>query len=318
MKKITLSIFLEFVEIRTKIASFFPLMTGLLWSYYHYKQFNWLNSVIFVLAVFIFDMTTTAINNTMDFYKARNSTYKYEENIIGKYQLDYKTMFNLTLLMFIASILIASSLIWLTDVSIVLMGVVCFTIGLFYTFGPMPLSRLPLGELFSGVTMGFGIFFLAVFVNVHEQLIVTHLSETIVQFDIYWQEILTVFVHAIPYICLIANIMLANNTCDLETDISNHRYTLVYYIGQSHAVNLYTLLAIIPLVFWGIWILIGEYPSIMLIAVLPIIYTFYYEIRLFRHEQIKSTTFATALRMLISYGIMWLSVLVISIVWRLL
>ena len=33
--------------------------------------------------------------------------------------------------------------------------------------------------------------------------------------------------------CLTANIMLANNTCDLEKDILVKRYTLPYYLGRK-------------------------------------------------------------------------------------
>ncbi len=40
--------------------------------------------------------------------------------------------------------------------------------------------------------------------------------------------------------------MLANNTCDLEVDIRNHRFTLVYYLGKARAVALYTGLQVLP------------------------------------------------------------------------
>ncbi|KHS59025.1 1,4-dihydroxy-2-naphthoate prenyltransferase, partial [Listeria monocytogenes] len=59
-------------------------------------------------------------------------------------------------------------LVFRTDLLVLLIGFVCFCIGILYTFGPVPLSRMPLGEIFSGVTMGFGIFFLAVYVNAYD------------------------------------------------------------------------------------------------------------------------------------------------------
>ena len=94
MNKINLKIFLEFVEIRTKIASFFPMMVGFLWTGYYFKEFNWLNSIIFFLAATCFDMTVTAINNTLDYHKALDNNYKEEQNVIGKYKLNYRTMVN--------------------------------------------------------------------------------------------------------------------------------------------------------------------------------------------------------------------------------
>ena len=60
------------------------------------------------------------------------------------------------------------------------------------------------------------------------------------QLDIIAQ--LKVFLLSLPLVCTIANIMLSNNICDLETDITNHRYTLVYYIGKKQALVVYQVL----------------------------------------------------------------------------
>ncbi len=46
-------------------------------------------------------------------------------------------------------------------------------------------------------------------------------------------RLISVFVITALFV-MIAN-MLSNNICDLETDITNHRYTLVYYIGKKQA-----------------------------------------------------------------------------------
>ena len=70
-------------------------------------------------------------------------------------------------------LIIASALgVWLvfrTDLLVLFLGIICFIIGVFYTYGPIPLSRLPLGEIFSGLTMGFGILFLTVYINAFDQ-----------------------------------------------------------------------------------------------------------------------------------------------------
>ena len=39
----------------------------------------------------------------------------------------------------------------------------------------------------------------------------------------------------------IANIMLANNICDVEEDIINNRFTLPYYLGKKNAFNLFKI-----------------------------------------------------------------------------
>ena len=122
MNKINLKIFLEFVEIRTKIASFFPMMVGFLWTGYYFKEFNWLNSIIFFLAATCFDMTVTAINNTLDYHKALDNNYKEEQNVIGKYKLNYRTMVIIVFILLAISLILSLYLVWLTDPMLLLIG----------------------------------------------------------------------------------------------------------------------------------------------------------------------------------------------------
>lgn len=111
---------------------------------------------------------------------------------------------------------------------------VCFAIGILYTFGPIPISRMPLGEIFSGVTMGFGILFLTVYVNAFDQNIANLVWEgRMISFRADLLQILEIVLVSIPCVATIANIMLANNICDLEEDIKNNRFTLPYYIGKN-------------------------------------------------------------------------------------
>ncbi|MFX3784948.1 1,4-dihydroxy-2-naphthoate prenyltransferase, partial [Streptococcus suis] len=72
----------------TKVASVFPMTRGILWSLYHYQAFNWLNTIIFIIAVLSFYMCTTAINNSMDYHKPKDEAYRQESNFIGKFTQD--------------------------------------------------------------------------------------------------------------------------------------------------------------------------------------------------------------------------------------
>ncbi|MFX4053976.1 1,4-dihydroxy-2-naphthoate prenyltransferase, partial [Streptococcus suis] len=74
------------------------------------------------------------------------------------------------------SLLVSLLLGWRTSWLLLPMGGLCFLIGILYTFGPIPLSRMPLGEVFSGVTMGFCIFFLAVFIQQPDLLLTSQVS----------------------------------------------------------------------------------------------------------------------------------------------
>ncbi|MFU2206284.1 1,4-dihydroxy-2-naphthoate polyprenyltransferase [Streptococcus pluranimalium] len=315
-KQLTLPIFLEFVELRTKVASVFPMIIGILWAVFHYHHFNLLNTFLFVLAVLSFDMCTTAINNTMDYKKAVDLTYQKEDNVIGKHNLDYPQMINIIWGLLIFASLISLVLVYRTDTLLLPIGGICFLIGIFYTFGPFPLSRLPLGEPFSGVTMGFGIFFLAIFIQHPDTLLASHWSGPSMTIDWDWLETVKIFYLSLPFVCLIANIMLANNLCDFEQDLKNERQTLVYYIGKENGVKLYTLLSILPWVVWYLGIVFGQIPLIGVAGVV-IIPLYAKHLRAFQKEQIKHLTFVMSIKNFVLFSMMYLVTLLIAIIFHL-
>ncbi|MBJ8349085.1 1,4-dihydroxy-2-naphthoate polyprenyltransferase [Streptococcus zalophi] len=311
-KNLSLVSFFEFVELKTKVASIFPMTIGFLWSYYYYHTFNLLNSLIFIIAVISFDMCTTAINNTVDYHKAIDASYKVEENVIGKYQLDLKQMVKIIFLLLGISIFFSLLLVLLTDILLLPMGIICFLIGIFYTYGPKPLSRLPLGEIFSGLTMGFGIFFLALYIQSPQRLMSTQI--TLSQLTISWHigEIALVFLMSLPLVTLIANIMLANNLCDYEQDIKNHRYTLVHYIGTQNALALYTVLNLFP---WFVWLLflLGQFVPWYGLFIYLFFLLNWKSLKRFRKEQIKSKTFIEAIKSFVLFSVLYVLTLLLGI-----
>jgi len=298
----SLKIFLELVEIRTKLASLLPFTIGLLFAIYHFGEFNPFTTVAFFACMIIFDMTTTAINNYMDWKKAVDDPkfdYKNTRNTIGKHRLDEKIVVLIILTMLVIAISLGVWLVYLTTFLVLFLGILCFAIGIFYTFGPIPLSRLPLGEIFSGITMGFGIRFLTIYVNTY-QLELLGLTFSDGQLLIYMDiiELLTIILISLPGVFTIANVMLANNICDLEEDRSNHRYTLVHYIGRESALKLFNalyLLSFLSIIFAAV---IGIFPpsiGVVLLTLIPVIKN----IKKFRVTQIKSQTFALSLKNLL-------------------
>lgn len=316
IKNLTLPVFFEFVELKTKVASVFPMLIGLLWSLYHYQQFNWFNTLLFIIAVLSFDMCTTAINNTMDYHKAVDLAYREEENVLGKHGLDFKEMVAIILTLLLISTFFSLILVWQTDLALLPLGMVCFLIGIFYTFGPMPLSRLPLGEFFSGITMGFGIFFLAVYIQLPSDFLSTAWILGNWQVTINWHvgETLKIFFMSIPLICLIANIMLANNLCDYEQDLRNHRFTLVHYIGIKGGILLYTVFSIVPWLMWLVYIMMGFLPSWALLG-LFIFLPFTKNLMRFRKVQLKSQTFVNSIKNFVLFSGLYVLVLLVAL-WK--
>ncbi|WP_313467247.1 UbiA family prenyltransferase, partial [Carnobacterium sp.] len=152
------------------------------------------------------------------------------------------------------------------------------------------------GEALSGVVMGFGIFFIAVYVNVAPTTLIDlsfHGTTFLLEGNIL--TILKIFCVSLPTVFLIANIMLANNTCDLEQDISNHRFTLPFYIGKSNAVLLFNLLmyaSYVMVILAVIFRLLHPILLGVLITLIPI----RKNLQEFNQRQVKEETFSVAIK----------------------
>ncbi|GAA2902898.1 1,4-dihydroxy-2-naphthoate polyprenyltransferase [Enterococcus pseudoavium] len=309
--------FFDLVEIRTKLASLFPFLIGVLFTNSYFHSFHLGNTLFFFFGMIAFDMATTAINNYMDFRKAHSEEYKYQENVIGKEQLSERTVvaiiFSLIGFAAVVGIVLALQTGWM----LLLMGLACCFIGVFYTFGPIPLSRMPLGEVFSGVTMGLGIFAITIYLNTYDQKLF-FMELNLKHFAITGDTtaVLALIWASLPLIATIANIMLANNICDLEQDIANRRYTLPFYLGKTNAVRLFNLLMYSCYGVILIGLLAGIYQWPILIVFLSLVKV-YPQTTLFTKEQIKSQTFAMSIKNLVAFNSCYGIGLILTLIWQL-
>ena len=237
--------FLKLVEIQTKVASVIPYFTALLYVLYSTKRLNVVNMIIMFFSMVIFDMTVTALNNYFDYQRAeKKHGYNYEiHNSIVQYQLKTSTVKAVILTMALISAALGLLLVFRTNLVTLLLGAACFAIGFAYSYGPLPISRTPFGEIFSGLTMGLGIPFITYYINVFNQGVVNISLQSRVfalSFDAY--QIAGIILVSLPAVFGIANIMLANNICDIEDDLPNKRYTLPIVIGRDKAITLLKIL----------------------------------------------------------------------------
>jgi 1,4-dihydroxy-2-naphthoate octaprenyltransferase len=162
--------FFQLVEIRTKLASLIPFSLGSVYAIYRYKSFNLNNFIIMFISLIAFDMATTAINNYIDNAKVKDNSANI--NLISKYGISKSKVlliiFALLTIAAIAGIMLTLN----TNIVVLLLGVVSFIVGILYTFGPIPISRMPLGEVFSGFFMGFIIIFLSVYIHIYDTNII--------------------------------------------------------------------------------------------------------------------------------------------------
>ncbi|MEI5993885.1 1,4-dihydroxy-2-naphthoate polyprenyltransferase [Candidatus Enterococcus mansonii] len=312
----TLQVFWQVVEIRTKLASLFPFAVGVLFSIAYFHEFQPGYTLLYFVGMIVFDMATTAINNYMDFKKAKSNVYKYEENIIGSSGIRPELVRNMIFGMIAFAAVIGIYLTVKTGWLFLVMGGVCCFIGIFYTYGPIPLSRMPLGEVFSGFTMGLGIFAMTIYLNVQENrpfyLMLDWNRGTFALTGNLW-AVLTIICASLPMVFTIANIMLANNLRDLDTDIENHRYTLVYYIGRKQGVILFQVLMLACYVVVLVGLVCGVYrwPILLVFLSLPLIWK---NLKLFKSELPHPKSFGYSIKNLILFNGSYLLGLLVAII----
>lgn len=314
----SLKSFLELVEIKTKIASIFPYLIGILFSISYFKILNLGLSLLFLVAMLLFDMTVTAINNYQDYKKAKDENYKKQENIIGQANLSTNLVAFIILLMLALSLILGFSLAYFVGWLFFLLGGIVFFIGVFYTYGPIPLSRMPLGEIFSGGTMGFGIFAMVILINTSQDPIFSlNLNFTNNTFSLNGSifAAIAMIIASLPLIFTIANIMLANNLRDLDTDIKNHRYTLVYYIGRPYGIKLFQILmyASCLAIILGFLFRIFEWPTLLSLLTFPIIRK---NLKAHEHQVPSPRSFVYSLRNMVLFNSAYAFSLLLSIIWQ--
>ncbi|NLB43286.1 MAG: 1,4-dihydroxy-2-naphthoate polyprenyltransferase [Clostridiales bacterium] len=289
--------FLKLVEIQTKVASMTPLLLGSVFAYYRYRQFNWNNLLLMLFSLLCFDMATTAINNYLDYRKAKKTEgFGYEKhNAIVSYKLKESSVLTTIFVLLGLAAGLGIMLYLKTSPVVLIIGVISFAVGILYTFGPIPISRMPLGEIFSGLFMGFVILFLSVYIHVVDKnLMQITLQEGIMNISANLIELLILFFISLPAILGISNIMLANNICDMEDDLENQRYTLPLYIGKKKSLILFQSLYYIAFVDILLLLILRILP----ITAIPVLFTIIpvrKNISVFLKYQSKRDTFPLAL-----------------------
>jgi 1,4-dihydroxy-2-naphthoate octaprenyltransferase len=219
----------------------------------------------------------------MDYRNASDEKYKQQTNIIGRDHLDLRFVRNFYLGNLLISFLLGLVLVWRTNWVIGVLGIIGFYIGLFYSYGRRPLNSLPIAEALTGTASGFFITVVSYYLTVYQTHAITPAM------------IGNVFLISLPLVLMMFNNLLANNTCDLEEDIENHRKTLVYYLGKPAAVKV--LLSVY--VFSFLWLIVLVVAGLAPWTVLFLVFLFpknWQNLKRYRALQDKRTTFPIVLK----------------------
>lgn len=282
--------FLNLVEIQTKVASVIPFLIGVLFSLFRYKKLDVLNLSILFISMICLDMATTAINNYMDYRKTQ------EENVIQLDGLKEKLVILIIFLLLGITVVSGVILFLRTDLIVLLIGIIGIIIGVLYSYGPLPLSYTPLGELFSGSVMGGLIFFVTVYIQQETGFIISfYFEEWFLKFDINVVELGVLILTSLPLVLTISNIMLANNLCDLEKDKVNGRLTLPIVLGSKWGLIIFNTLYIVTYMVIMTSIILEVLPItsiLVLITVIPVVKS----VRVFNKTQSKKDTFVISVK----------------------
>lgn len=275
--------FLDYIEIKTKITSIFAFFMTIAFLLYKEQQIDWKLTVIFISSMLLFDLTTTAINNYID--------TKTNDQVL---QFQRRKALIIIFVLFGISASLGLYLAYMTDIVVLLLGGLCFLCGILYTYGPVPISRQPMGEILSGIFYGLFIPFLLMYINMPKGTFLTlDLSWETISINLMVMPIITVLLFSIIPVCATANIMLANNICDIEKDITVRRYTLPYYLG-SRALYLFAAIYYMTYIATIVMVVLKILSPISLISLLTI-FIVQKNINKFMKLQEKASTFIVAI-----------------------
>lgn len=280
-------VFLEFVEIKSLIASVLPFVLGSLYAVYNYHQVHLAYLCLFFVASSLFHMATNANDNYQDFVHAprndANQAFLEDTNVVGANQISIKQARTLTFGLGGVSLILGLWLVTQTGLPLLWMGIYSYAVGYFYAGGPKPISSGPFGEFFSGFTMGFMIFWISVYINTYDVAAIT------------WLSTFNVLISAGLAIFAISNIMLANNICDMDEDIALGRHTIVSYLGKPVMLQVFAWSYIVGYLCLMIAVWIGVLPKLSLLTLLSVIPVLK-NTRQFMHKQVKRETFILAIK----------------------
>ncbi|MDY6042779.1 MAG: prenyltransferase [Lactobacillus johnsonii] len=270
--------FAALVQAQTTVISALPYLLGCAFTYFYYRHFNLGDTILLFIAVISFHLAVNGHNQYTDYQRFTTSGSVSENNIIAKFKIALPWA-----RLIIGSLVLISAIIgiYLTIKAgwpLLLIGILSFIIGYAYSGGHHPILKTPLGEPASGITMGYNITLLAIYINIYN----SH------QFDpFFW---LTGLLVSLPAILVISNVMLGNNICDRKEDVQIGKRTLVYYIGRPAAMKVLVSCYVLSYIAIIAAVILRLLPIFTLFSLLtiPLVYQ---RIKVFINQPDKMTTF---------------------------
>ena len=231
-QKRTWKIWWELIRPHTLTAAFVPVLLGTFIALIE-DGVDWLLFAAMMIASILIQAATNLFNEYYDFKRGLDT----EESVgigggIVRHGMTPKLIMSLALAMYGIALLLGIYICAVSSWWIAAVGLVCMLIGYLYTGGPLPISYTPLGELFSGLFMGFLIILIAYFIQ----------TGTVSN---------TAILIAVPSGILVGLINMANNLRDHDGDKAHGRKTMPVVMGRKNAL---TFMAIM-FIFCYLWLI---------------------------------------------------------------
>ena len=263
MKKVlSWPVYYQLSEIYTAPLNVIWFVFGAAMSFQQYHMFNLINILLCLVDVFLFDLAVNIADNYYDYLHGKDRHFLTDINPIGRLKLPLTDVRNLVWISYFISAIPGIILVYRTGWPVLIMGVVGYFIGIFYTAGPKPLNATPICELVVSFFISYFIMLVSIYVTIYGT------------YPLIWNLALTTLIRCLPLTLIFYALQLANNTCDLHEDLNNGRHTLASYTGKKYALKIIKTLIIAGLLFPIIVVLFGlaKWPLIFSCFLLPILW----------------------------------------------
>ncbi|NRG47575.1 1,4-dihydroxy-2-naphthoate polyprenyltransferase [Bacillus sp. CRN 9] len=201
----------------TLTATFAPVILGTVAALYETK-INWLLFIAMIFACLALQIATNLFNEYYDFKRGLDTADSVGiGGGIVRHGLKPKNVLTIAIFLYIVAAFIGVYICINSSWWLAVIGLGGMAIGYLYTGGPLPIAYTPLGELFSGLSMGTGFVLIAFFIQTNTLTV---------------ESILI----SIPIGILVGAINMSNNIRDIDEDINGGRKTLAILLGREKAV----------------------------------------------------------------------------------
>jgi 1,4-dihydroxy-2-naphthoate polyprenyltransferase len=213
--------FLGVVEMRTKLVSLSTFAAATAYAARERGSFDLGVLALSLPAVLLVDMGTTAFNSFFDYWRGvdRGKGLREADKVLATEGVPALAALFVAAACYFVAVCLGIVLAFGSGAWVTVLGLLCLAAGFLYNGGPLPISRTPLGELFSGSFLGTILF-----------LITYRLQAGA------WS--LRPLLASLPGALLIASILAVNNACDRIEDKASGRRTLAILLGPRLAASL--------------------------------------------------------------------------------